>query len=154
MIEYIKHKKKILALIINQKKIKKKVEFFTPKNFTQQVGYISHLKNTYIKPHTHNKFLRKIYGTSEVLIVKSGKIRVDFYEMKKKYLFSKLVDKNNIIILCQGSHGFKFIKNSSLIEVKQGPYDIKLDKIRFEPVKENKIKIKWFNLYLTLLLFF
>lgn len=142
MIEYIKYKKKILALIINQKKVKKKVEFFTPKNFTQQVGYISHLKNTYIKPHTHNKFLRKIYGTSEVLIVKSGKIRVDFYETKNKYLFSKLVDKNNIIILCQGSHGFKFIKKSSLIEVKQGPYDIKLDKIRFEPVKENKIKIK------------
>ena len=142
MIEYIKYKKKILGLIINQKKVKKKVEFFTPKDFTQQVGYISHLKNTYIKPHTHNKFLRKIYNTSEVLIVKSGKIRVDFYETKEKYLFSKIADKNNIIILCQGSHGFKFIKKSSLIEVKQGPYNIKLDKIRFEPVKENKIKIK------------
>lgn len=141
MIQYIKDKKKILALIINQKKIKKKVEFFTPKNFTQQVGCISHLKNTYIKPHTHNKFLRKIYLTAEVLIVKNGKIRVDFYRSKKKYLFSKILNKDDIIILNQGSHGFKFVKKASLIEVKQGPFNAKYDKVRFDAIDEKKIKL-------------
>ena len=86
MIKLIKYKKKILGLIIDHKQNKKKVNFYTPNSFTQQGGYISHNKGTYIKPHTHTKFLRKIYKTSEVLYVKKGKIRVDFYLSKNKYL--------------------------------------------------------------------
>jgi hypothetical protein len=79
MNELIKYKKKILALIITHKKNKNKINFYTPNSFTEQVGFIEHKKNTYIKPHTHTRFLRKIYKTSEVLFVKKGKIRVDFY---------------------------------------------------------------------------
>jgi mannose-6-phosphate isomerase-like protein (cupin superfamily) len=141
MIKYIKYKKKILALIIDPKKNNKEVTFFTPKNFTQQVGLINYKKNKIIKPHTHNRFLRKIYKTAEVLIIQKGKIRVDFYESKKNYLFSKVVTKGKIVILNQGSHGFKFIANSSLIEVKQGPYKIESDKVRFNSIDEKKIKI-------------
>jgi hypothetical protein len=141
MIEYIKHKKKILALIIDPNKNKNEFVFFTPKNFTQQVGIINYKKNKIIKPHTHNKFLRKIYKTAEVLIVQKGKIRVDFYKSKNNYLFSKIVSKGKILILNQGSHGFKFISNSSLIEVKQGPYKIESDKVRFNSIDEKKIKI-------------
>jgi len=141
MIKYIKYKKKILALIIDPKINKKEVAFFTPKNFTQQVGIINYKKNKIIKPHTHNKFLRRIYKTAEVLIVQKGKIRVDFYKSKNNYLFSKIVTKGKIVILSQGSHGFKFISNSSLIEVKQGPYKIESDKVRFNSIDEKKIKI-------------
>ena len=110
MIKLIKYKKKILGLIISHKQSKDKVNFYTPNSFTQQVGFISHNKGTYIKPHTHTKFLRKIYKTSEVLYVKKGKIRVDFYLSKNKYLFSKIVNKENIIVLNEGSHGFKIIE--------------------------------------------
>ena len=134
--------KKILALIITHKKNKNKINFYTPNSFTEQVGFIEHKKNTYIKPHTHTKFLRKIYKTSEVLFVKKGKIRVDFYYSKNRYLFSKIVNKDSIVVLNEGSHGFKILKNSLLIEVKQGPFNHKIDKKRFNPVNENKIKIK------------
>ena len=141
MIKLIKYKKKILGLIISHKQSKNKVNFYTPNSFTQQVGFISHNKGTYIKPHTHTKFLRKIYKTSEVLYVKKGKIRVDFYLSKKKYLFSKIVNKENIIVLNEGSHGFKIIEKCVLIEIKQGPFNSKIDKKRFNPVNEKQIKI-------------
>jgi len=142
MKEIIKHRNKILALIIKHKKNNQSVNFYTPNNFTQQVGFIEYKNGTYIKPHTHNKFLRKIYKTSEVLYLKKGKIRVDFYQSKKKYLFSKIINKDNIIVLSTGSHGFKFLKQSTLIEIKQGPFNAKMDKKRFEPVNEKFIKIK------------
>ena len=38
-------------------------------------------------------------------------------------------------------NGFKIIKEAEIIEVKQGPYDPKSDKIRFNPNKKVK-KIK------------
>jgi len=143
MIEKISYKKKILALIIKLKKNNKKgANFLSPKNFTQQVGIINHSSGHFIEPHTHKTFLRKINKTSEVLYVKNGVLRGDFYDNKKKYLLSKLLKKDELIILPEGSHGFKIIKKCKLIEIKQGPFVKSLDKKRFKKINENKIKIK------------
>ena len=86
--------------------------------------------------------MRKINKTSEVLYVKNGVLRVDFYNNKKKYLLSKLLKKDELIILSEGSHGFNIIKKCKLIEIKQGPFVKSLDKKRFKRINENKIKIK------------
>ena len=143
MIKKVFHKKKLLALIINIKRNRKKgTKFFTPNNFVHQVGLINHPKDYVIKPHTHKNFLRKINKTSEVLYVKKGILRVDFYNNKKKYFLSKILKKDQIIILIEGSHGFKVLKKCELIEIKQGPFVKSLDKERFEKVNEKKIKIK------------
>ena len=143
MIKRIFYKKKLLAIIINSNKIKKNgVNFISPKNFSHQVGFINHKSGYVVKPHTHKNFLRKIYKTSEVLFIKNGILRVDFYVNKKKYLFSKILKKEDLIILNEGSHGFKVIKKCQLIEIKQGPFFKKLDKIKFKKIDEKKIKIK------------
>ena len=60
----------------------------------------------------------------------------------KKYLFSKIVNKGNILILIDGSHGFKMITNCMIIEVKQGPFSLILDKKKFNKIDEKYIKIK------------
>ena len=117
------------------------VNFITPNSLPLQLGFINHKTGLYVKPHTHNNYLRKIRKTTEILFIKKGILRVDFYH-KKNYLFSKLIKKNEILILVEGSHGFKIIKNSQIIEIKQGPYINKLDKIKFEEANESKIKIK------------
>ena len=92
---------------------------------------MSHPKNYTINPHFHRKINRKINSTTEVLIIINGILKVNFYSKNKRYLFSKLAKKNDIIILLTGGHGFKIIKNCKFIEVKQGPYNIKKDKITF-----------------------
>ena len=46
-------------------------------------------------------------------------------------LFSKIVKKNDILILLSGGHGFKVLKNCKMIEVKQGPYFKEEDKSKF-----------------------
>jgi hypothetical protein len=132
MINYITYKKETLAIIIKSTYLKKKgINFFTNKKLTQQVAFMSHPKNYTISPHFHRKIERKISATTEVLIIINGILKINFYSKSKKYLFSKLAKKNEIIILLTGGHGFKIIKNCKFIEVKQGPYNIKKDKITF-----------------------
>tara|TARA_B100000963_G_scaffold277455_1_gene245838 strand:- start:1 stop:435 length:435 start_codon:yes stop_codon:yes gene_type:complete len=143
MIEKILHKKKLLALIVRGKyRNKKGIHFFTPNSATQQFGYMKHKKQHLIKPHLHQKRLTKILSTTEVILILKGMLRVDFYTLKKKYLFSKILKKNDIIMLVNGGHGFKVLKNIEMLEIKQGPYSISKDKVKFENIDEKKIKIK------------
>ena len=142
MLEKIIYKKRLLALIVRGKyRNRKGITFFTPKNSTQQFGYMKHNKKHIIKPHLHKKRLTKILYTTEVILLLKGILRVDFYNIHKKYLFSKILKKKDIIMLVHGGHGFKVLSDVEMLEIKQGPYDLIKDKIKFENVDENKIKI-------------
>ena len=103
---------------------------------------MKHDKNYFIKPHLHKKRFSRIFYTSEVIYLLKGKLRVDFYTEKRNYLFSKIIKANDMITLIQGSHGFKTIEPVEMFEVKQGPFNMNHDKIKFEKVDEKKIKIK------------
>ncbi len=143
MIEKIYNQKKLYGLIVRRSYQKKRgVSFFTDKNATQQFGYMYHKKNHYILPHRHNKRQSKILLTTEVIIILKGILRVDFYNDKERYLFSKKLYENDLIMLSNGGHGFKVLKDVKMIEVKQGPYSLAMDKVKFEKVNEKKIKIK------------
>ena len=143
MIEKIIHKKKLLALIVRGTYRKKKgITFFTPNESTQQFGYMKHKKKHIIKPHVHKKRLAKIYYTTEVILILKGILRVDFYTQFKKYLFSTILKKKDIIMLVHGGHGFKILKDVEMLEIKQGPYNLIKDKIKFGNVDDDKIKLK------------
>ena len=143
MIEKVNNKNKMLALIVRGKYRKKNgITFFTPNESTQQFGYMKHKKNYIIKPHLHKKRLTKIHYTSEVILLLKGSIRVDFYTSKKKYLFSKVLKEKDIIMLVSGGHGFKILKDVEMIEIKQGPFSLIKDKIKFETDLGNKIRIR------------
>ena len=95
-------------------------------------------KGHIILPHKHNKRFSKIEITTEVIIILQGILRVDFYDNKEKYLFSKKLYSNDIIMLSNGGHGFKILKDVKMIEVKQGPYSPIKDKVKFLNVDEKK----------------
>ncbi len=143
MIEKIYNEKKLYGVIVRSSYKKKKgVNFFTDKSATQQFGYMNHKKNHIILPHRHNKRLSKIDITTEVIIIMEGILRVDFYNDKEKYLFSKKLYANDLIMLSNGGHGFKVLKDTKMIEVKQGPYSLSMDKVKFNKTDESKIKFK------------
>ena len=50
--------------------------------------------------------------------------------------------KKDIIMLVHGGHGFKILKDVEMLEIKQGPYNLIKDKIKFENVDDDKIKLK------------
>tara|TARA_Y100000816_G_C26106310_1_gene588111 strand:- start:3419 stop:3850 length:432 start_codon:yes stop_codon:yes gene_type:complete len=143
MIEKIKYKKDLYAIIIRSKYRKKKgISFFTPDKLSLQCGFMKHKKNYVIKPHLHQKRSNKVFYTSETLIILKGRIRIDFYNTKKNYLLSKILRAFDIIVLIKGGHGFKILSNCEMIEVKQGPYMFSKDKEKFHMEKIKKLKIK------------
>lgn len=121
-----------MAIVIRSHFHKDGMSFITDPNETIQFGYFSHLAGHKIQPHVHKSFERKTNNTQEVLYIKSGKVRVNFFSEDQSYL-NKSVDlyKNDWIILMTAGHGFDILKDSQIIEIKNGPYAGDEDKIRF-----------------------
>ena len=141
-IEKIENNKLLLAIILRSNFNREGIHFFSPDNFSQQLGYMNRPKNHIITPHVHNLVSREVQYTKEVLFIKSGKVRVDFYDDQKNYIESKILFTGDVILLAFGGHGFEMIEPTEMIEVKQGPYIGESDKTRFDPVAIEKIKIK------------
>ncbi len=107
------------------------LHFFTPGSFSQQVAYMRHPKNKVIAPHVHNPVARQVLYTQEVLLVRKGKVEVNLYTDKKSFLTSRVLGAGDLILLCGGGHSFKMLEETSMIEIKQGPYAGENDKTRF-----------------------
>ena len=142
MVEKIIYNKKILAIILRSRYKQKGIKFFTPNSFSQQLGYMNRPKGYQIQPHLHKKNYRKVQSTNEALFIKSGIVRIDFYNETYYYLKSKILKRGDVILLIGGGHGFKMLKKSEMIEVKQGPYSNNKDKVLFRSVIKKKVKIK------------
>lgn len=141
MIESITHDGNELAIILRAAYREEGIRFFTPNDFSQQLGYMNRPKGYVIPPHVHNPVAREVHFTKEVLFVKSGKVRVDFYGEDQAYLESRILFQGDFVLLAFGGHGFEMLEPSEMIEVKQGPYAGDADKTRFEPVAARKIRL-------------
>jgi len=132
-LEKIEHNGKLVAIIIKKEFSSDDVIFFSPPDFSQQLGYISYKKDHNIKSHFHLEVKRKITLTQEALFVRKGRIQVDLYTEDKEFITSRELKTGDLIFLCSGGHGFKMLEDSEMIEVKQGPYSGKQsDKETFE----------------------
>lgn len=131
MIEHIRHLDEVLAVILRVNFRSEGIEFFTPAHFSQQLGYMNRPRGYIIPPHVHNPVAREVQFTKEVLIIKTGKVRVDFYDDDQNYLESRILHQGDIVLLAFGGHGFEMLEASEIVEVKQGPYAGDADKTRF-----------------------
>jgi mannose-6-phosphate isomerase-like protein (cupin superfamily) len=114
------------------------VNFFTPDSFSQQLAYMRHPSGKIIEPHVHNSVRREVFFTNEVLFLKKGRIRVDFYDQSRTYIDSRILEAGDVILLASGGHGFEILEEVEMIEVKQGPYAADMDKTRFIPNRKPK----------------
>lgn len=141
MIEYITHNDRILAILLHSSYNQNGIYFFTPDDFSQQLGYMNHPKGYLIPPHVHNPVLREVHYTKEVLFIKSGIIRVDFYDDDRNYLKSRNLSQGDVVLLAYGGHGFEVLEQCEMIEVKQGPYAGDADKTRFTGIASDQAQI-------------
>lgn len=141
-IELVKKKEKTLAMIIRNNYACDGVDFITPNEYSQQVAYMHHPSGKVIDAHVHNLVHRNIVLTQEVLFIKKGKLRVDFYDDYEDYLESKILEAGDVILLVSGGHGFTVLEETEMIEVKQGPYSGDADKTRFAGISEKEVIYK------------
>ncbi|MCA9034580.1 MAG: hypothetical protein KDA91_05590 [Planctomycetaceae bacterium] len=140
-IEFVRNLDQTIGVIIRADYRAEGIEFFTPDVFSQQLAYMNRPEGYVIAPHVHNPVKRDVVWTQEVLFIKSGKVRVDFFTDGRHYLESRIVSTGDVILLAAGGHGFEMLEPTEMIEVKQGPYCGDQDKTRFEPVNSEQLKL-------------
>jgi len=131
MVEHVYSGNRLLAIIIPHDFTAPGVHFLTPHSLSQQLAYIHHPSGKQIEPHRHNPVSREVLYTQEVLVIKKGVLRVDFYDDNQKYLECRILGAGDVILLTDGGHGFEVLEEIEMIEVKQGPYAGDNDKTRF-----------------------
>ena len=141
MIESIRHGSTELAIIIRASYAREGITFLTPNDYSQQLGYMNRRAGYRIAAHIHNAVPRAVTFTREVLVIKSGRLRVDFYCENGKYVESRILSAGDVILLAAGGHGFEMLEDTEMIEVKQGPYAGNGDKTVLEPVEASRIRI-------------
>ena len=139
-LEKIEYNGIVLAIIIKNNFHEEGVTFFTPDDFSQQLAFMKHPKGRVIDAHVHNIVTREVKFTKEILFIKKGKLRVDFYNEDKLYLKTRILEQGDVILLAEGGHGFKALDDLEMIEVKQGPYLGDDDKTTFKGVDDDEIK--------------
>lgn len=121
-VEKIMDKGKILAVVVRKDSPLKGVNFFTPLDFSQQLGLLVHEKGKKIEAHKHRLIKREINLTQEVLVVLEGKVKIDLYSEELKKIKSLVITDGDTILLAHGAHAIEIMEDSRIIEVKQGPY--------------------------------
>ena len=74
MIEKIEHNNELMAVIVRNEYNEPGVHFFTPDDFSQQLGFMRHPPGKIIEPHIHNPVTREVHFTKEVLFIRKGKL--------------------------------------------------------------------------------
>jgi mannose-6-phosphate isomerase-like protein (cupin superfamily) len=123
-----------IALIIRAEFDKPGIHFFTPANFSQQIAVMRHPLGKKLDPHVHNLVSRQVLYTQEVLIIRKGRLKVNLFNSLKLYLCTRELVAGDLILLCGGGHSFEMLEETTLVEVKQGPYAGENDKTRFEEI--------------------
>ncbi|KIE42505.1 MULTISPECIES: hypothetical protein [Geobacter] len=132
MVESVVYGDQLIAIIIRHDFQAPGIQFFTPGEFSQQLAYMCHPAGKVIEPHVHNPVPREVSFTQEVLILRRGRLLVDFYDDDRNFLESRVLEGGDVILLASGGHGFEVLEEIEMIEVKQGPYAGDQDKTRFK----------------------
>lgn len=142
MFETVVYGDATLALILRADYRAEGIQFFTPNEFSQQLAYMNRPAGYVIAPHVHNPVKREVLFTKEVLFIRAGKVRIDFYDDTQCYVESRILHGGDVVLLAFGGHGFEMLESSEIIEVKQGPYAGEEDKTRFTGVLPDKINLR------------
>ncbi|WP_274649487.1 hypothetical protein [Paenibacillus humicola] len=142
MLQQVVHQAKLYAIIVSRHFSENGVHFVTPSHFSQQLAFMKHPAGKTIQPHIHNLVEREVHYTQEVLFIKKGRLRVDFYDDSQRYFESCVLEAGDTILLAFGGHGFEVLDEVEMIEVKQGPYAADQDKTRFTGIDADQVILK------------
>jgi uncharacterized protein with PhoU and TrkA domain len=120
-----------LAFIIRAGYSPGQTTFVTPPDFKQQVGYVVYPAGGEIVRHTHLPLERHLVGTSEVLVLQSGRCLIDIYGSDRELVATRELQKGDVMLMVGGGHGFRMLEDTVFLEIKQGPYTGLEEKERF-----------------------
>ena len=121
-----------LAFVIRRDATSDETEFFTSDTSNFQAGFVVYPAGGHVEAHVHLPVVRRVVGTSELLIVRSGRCIVDIYSDDRRLVASRELVPGDAVLSVGGGHGFRMIEDTVLFEIKQGPYGGLAEKERFD----------------------
>jgi mannose-6-phosphate isomerase-like protein (cupin superfamily) len=121
----------LLCIVIRASFTPDKTTFITDNSFNQQVGFVVYPTGGEIVRHIHKPIERHITGTAEVLVVRQGRCIMDIYNNDHALIASHELCTGDVMLMVNGGHGFRILEDTTLVEVKQGPYFGVDEKVRF-----------------------
>lgn len=122
----------VVAYLIRAQVSASRTRFFTPNSANFQAGFVVYPASGEVLPHVHLPIERSVGGTSEFLIVRSGRCFVDLYGSDKSLVATRELGPGDAVLSLGGGHGFRMIEDTVLLELKQGPFTGGAEKERFE----------------------
>lgn len=120
-----------LALIIRAELTPSETTFLTSPDLNMQLGFVVYPEGGAVERHSHVPLQRRIVGTSEVLVVRRGRCEMDVYDDERQLVSTHELRQGDVILMVGGGHGFRMLEDTTLLEVKQGPYTGLEEKTRF-----------------------
>ena len=121
----------ILAIVVRGGFKGKTHNFFTPNDFTLQVGLNFYPSGHSIQPHIHLEQTKRIDRMQEVLFIKKGHVRMSLFDSKKTLVRTIDLFGGDLLLQAAGGHGFEILRSAEILEIKQGPFAGDQDKVRF-----------------------
>jgi hypothetical protein len=121
----------LLAIFTTDEDYSKEKNFITESDQEFQLASFNLKKDEEILRHYHPDQKRHVTKTSEALVLLDGEIEVFIYDKNQEFITSEMMTSGSTCLLIDGGHSLNIKEDSKFIEVKQGPYDIDTDKIRF-----------------------
>ena len=134
-IEYFGDDRNPSAIVIRAEARIEGIKFFSPEDYSQQLGLMTRPAGYKVPAHIHNSVERKISNTQEVLLMRKGKCLVTLFSENFDIAYKIELLSGDVILLAHGPHEIEMIEDCEILEVKQGPYAGSEDKTH---VKVNK----------------
>jgi hypothetical protein len=132
-IEIVRDGGTLLAYVITRDATSSATEFLTADDSAFQAGFVAYQAGGEVQPHVHLPVRRTVVGTSELLVVRSGRCIVDVYTDERRLVASRELVAGDAVLSLGGGHGFRMLEDTVLLEIKQGPYGGPGEKERFTP---------------------
>lgn len=120
-IEKIQEKGELLAIVIRPN-LEDPLNFVTPEDSPIQLGFHNRKKGEFVLPHLHKLIPElKNIPSYEMFHITKGKAQVEIFNKSNQKASQTILSSGDTIFLIAG-HSVKFLEDTKMLEVKQGPY--------------------------------
>lgn len=116
-------KNQVIAYVFFANLKVKGTKFFTPEDYSLQVGLIDKQKGDNIKKHIHQKEAGyNIDMLQEFLYIIEGKVKIRLFSDKWDLIENFVLLSGDFILFVSGGHSVEVLENCKMIIIKQGSY--------------------------------
>jgi hypothetical protein len=99
------------------------LSFYSDDSEFIQVGTWAYPAGKELLAHRHNKVIREVVRTQEVIYVRQGAVRAEIFDLDDTLLETLEARAGDCLVLLAGGHGYEILEDGTqVLEVKNGPY--------------------------------